>query len=254
MPRVSIVLPTYNQAGYLSDALDSILAQTYRDYELIVVNDGSTDRTSEILAAYSSRTALHLIETENHGLPTALNRGFRDASGSYLTWTSSDNIMLPRMLETLVQAMDDDSEIGLVYADWFLIDEDGETISVARSRKFDRLLLLRDDYINACFMYRRECQARVGEYSPVLRGSEDWDYWLRIAKHYRMRHVPRVLYKFRVHSQSMSANRERLVTYREFAAKWRRDDPLVWYASKVKWHLLRLLLGRSPSVQFQPSK
>ena len=252
-PTVSIILPTYNQAQYLSAAFDGILAQTYRDFELIVVNDGSTDETSRIVSEYRGRKPFRLIETENRGLPSALNRGFREASGSYLTWTSSDNIMLPRMLESLVQALDNDPEIGLAYADWYLIDQDGQILSTARSRKFDRLLLLRDDYINACFLYRRECQARVGEYNTTLSGSEDWDYWLRIAKHFRMKHVPEVLYKFRVHSQSMTANREGLVPYREFAAKWRRDNPMAWYASKVKWHLLGLVLGRRPSVRFEPS-
>ena len=100
--RVSVVLPTYNQAEYLIEALEGIYSQSYRDFELIVVNDGSTDGSGRILAEYRLHYGFRLIETDNRGLPEALNEGFRQSEGEYLTWTSSDNIMLPEMLSVLV--------------------------------------------------------------------------------------------------------------------------------------------------------
>lgn len=250
-PRVSIVLPTYNQARFLPEALDSIFEQTYSDFELIVVNDGSTDFTSDILENCRSRHDLVLIETSNHGLPTALNTGFQKSQGEYLTWTSSDNVMLPNALEVLTKVLDDHPHVGLVYADWYVIDERGEIVAIARSREYDRLMLLRDDYINACFLYRRECMEKVGQYNPELLGSEDWDYWLRIAKHFDMKHVKQVLYKFRIHSNSLSARRETLVPYQHFAKHWKQDNRLAWYASIVKWHLLKLVLGMPPTTLYE---
>jgi glycosyltransferase involved in cell wall biosynthesis len=92
-------MPTYNQAKYLPSALDGIISQTFQNYELIIVNDGSTDNTAEILADYRLKLDYHLIEQENLKLPRALNTGFSHAKGKYLTWTSSDNIMLPEMIE-----------------------------------------------------------------------------------------------------------------------------------------------------------
>jgi len=98
---VSVVLPVYNQAGYLPAALDSVFAQTYLHYELIVVDDGSTDATPQVLADYQQRHAFTVIRQANQRLPRALNTGFAAARGEYLTWTSSDNVMLPDMLAVL---------------------------------------------------------------------------------------------------------------------------------------------------------
>jgi len=251
-PRISIVLPTYNQAKYLPEALASVFSQTYRDFELVVVNDGSTDETASILTEYRTRYDFILIEQQNQGLPKALNVGFRQAQGEYLTWTSSDNILLPDMLARLSTELDEYPEVGLVYADWYVIDEMGRIIAVARSRDYDRLLLLRTNYINACFLYRRECQEKIGWYNTRFSGAEDWDYWLRISKYYTMRHVKQLLYKYRVHGNTLSAYPEMLIPYKQFAKFWKRVNPLAWYASKVKWHLLKRVLGRSPAVSYQP--
>ena len=111
-PRVSVVLPTYNQAEYLPRALEGVFAQTFRDYELIVVNDGSTDDTAQILDKFRHHYDFILIQQENQRLPRALNIGFGQARGSYLTWTSSDNVMLPNMLETLVDALNNHPNLG----------------------------------------------------------------------------------------------------------------------------------------------
>ena len=250
-PKISIVLPTYNQASFLQQALESICNQTFQDFELIVVNDGSTDDSASILERFQRAYEFDLITMENQGLPSALNIGFNQSRGDYLTWTSSDNVMLPDMLKTLSEALDNRPDIGLVYADWYVIDEKAEVISVARTREYDRLLLLRDDYINACFLYRRACQEKVGLYDPKLVGTEDWDYWIRISRHFKMLHVNQTLYKFRIHESSLSANREHLVRYEKVAEVWKKDDPIAWYASKLKWRFLKAVLGRAPSVEYE---
>ncbi len=255
-PRVSVVLPTYNQAGYLPQALDSVFAQTFHDFELIVVNDGSTDETARVLSQYQKAHPFVLIEQENRGLPAALNAGFEVAQGDYLTWTSSDNIMMPEMLELLVQALDANPDVGLVYADWYVIDEKGQILAVAETVEYDRFLLLRDNYINACFLYRRACQERVGWYDPAFVYAEDWDYWLRIARFFKMMRVGRVLYKYRHHGDSLTS----LLTnqpdpsgrYRRYARRWKARNPIAWYYSKLKWHAIRLCCGHPPTVIYHP--
>lgn len=251
-PKVSVVLPTYNQALYLPKALDSVFGQTFRDFELIIVNDGSTDATASILAEYQAQYSFTLIEQENQGLPMALKSGFKRACGAYLTWTSSDNIMMPDMLEVLSRTLDQHAEVGLVYADWYVIDETDQIISKARTIDYDRSLLFRDNYINACFMYRRECQDKVGFYDPDFIYTEDWEYWLRISRFFKMLHVPEVLYKLRQHSQSLT--QKGAGNYRRFASYWIRTEPLAWYYSKLKWHSLKWKLGRNPTVIYQPIK
>ncbi|RME78601.1 MAG: glycosyltransferase [Chloroflexi bacterium] len=256
-PRVSVILPVYNQEEYLPAALESVLNQTWQDFELIVVNDGSTDRTPEILETYRRQYGFTVIHQENKKLPGALNTGFQQARGEYLTWTSSDNIMLADMLETLVAALDAHPDVGMVYADWEVIDENGESLGVVHTFDYDPHLLMRDNYINACFLYRRICQETVGLYDPAYILAEDWEYWLRIASRFRLMRVPKVLYRYRVHRGSLteqevrSAAEGESVGYRKLAARF-RAHPMTWYYSKLKWELLRLKLGKDPSLHLRP--
>lgn len=250
-PRVSVILPTYNQAQYLPQALDSVLNQTWRDLELIIVNDGSTDETPRILDEYERRYGIRVVHQENQKLPRALNTGFRLARGQYLTWTSSDNIMLPHMLKVLVEVLDRHPQVGLVYADWEIIDEHGTVVGVVRTFDFDRFLLMRVNYINACFLYRRACQEKVGLYDPEYIHVEDWEYWFRISRHFPMLHVPQVLYQYRVHSSSLTDTEVRsraggeAIGYRKLAAVF-HAHPWAWYFSKLKWEWLRFKLGQDP--------
>jgi glycosyltransferase involved in cell wall biosynthesis len=256
-PQVSVVLPTYNQAEYLPQALDSVLNQNWRDYELIVVNDGSTDDTPRILDEYQQRYGFNVIHQENQKLPRALNTGFRQARGQYLTWTSSDNVMLPHTLEVLVDALDSHPQVGLVYADWEVIDEHDAVIGAVQTFDFDRYLLMRVNYINACFLYRRACQDAVGLYDPEYIHAEDWEYWVRISRSFEMMRVPQVLYQYRVHSSSLTETdvltqaEGRSIGYRKLAASF-HARPWAWYFSKLKWEWLRLKFGQDPRLYLQP--
>lgn len=248
-PKVSIVLPTYNDACFLPQAIRSILRQTWADYELIIVNDGSTDETATLLQPYSVDPRIHIIHKQNEGLPRALNTGFEAATGQYLTWTSSDNILLPTMLERLVTALDSRPDVGLVYADWQVIDDAGTVLGTVQTLDYDPHLLRRANYVNACFMYRRECQDRVGLYDPDYALMEDWEYWWRIAQHFRFMRVPEVLYQYRQHAASLTATRvkNRVVPSYQRLQQAFREDPLGWYYSKLKWELLRWRRGtRNP--------
>jgi len=188
----------------LPAALDGVFAQTCPCYELIVVNDGSTDGTADVLADYQERLNFTVITQENRGLPRALNAGFAQARGDYLTWTSSDNIMLPEMLTTLVQALERDQSLGLVYADRYLMDEDGTDLGRFDLPDYDPYLLLHTNLVHCCFLYRRECMERAGGYDPEFIYGEDWEYWIRISRDFRMKRVPQALYRYRLHRSSTS--------------------------------------------------
>jgi len=239
MPKISVVLPSYNQAQYLPLALDAIASQTCRDFELIVVDDGSTDDTPRILDGYGKRMPFDRITQENRGLPEALNAGFARATGGYLTWTSSDNVALPRWLERLAAELDRSPDVGMVYSDWQDIDEKGALRREVRTLNYDPLVLLRHNYIRASFMYRRECRDEIGGYDPRIRYQEDHDYWLRIASRWRMKRVPEVLYQYRIHATALSATgradpslpKENPVFWR----KHRASRPLRWWYAKQKW-------------------
>ena len=251
-PKISIILPSYNQACYLSAALESIFSQEYQDFELIVVNDGSTDETASILANYHQRYDFILIEQDNQGLPSALNNGFSKARGEYLTWTSSDNIMLPTMLRDLSAELDANQKIGVVYSDWYVIDDAGKIIAQAESIEYDPYILYLDNYINASFLYRRECREHIGEYDVNMTFNEDWDYWLRISKYYSMKRIPNPIYLYRSHLGSLTSQNPSVERYIRFVEIWRKRTPLRWWYGKIKWNLLKRYYGRFPTVQYFP--
>jgi glycosyltransferase involved in cell wall biosynthesis len=202
-PAVSIVLPTYNQFKYLPKALDSVFSQTFTDFELIVVNDGSTDETRDYLDSLRD-PRVRVIHQENRKLPSALNRGFDHSRGEFLTWVSSDNYLSPLFLQTFVSALQANPQAGLAYSAFIHVDQDDNIIKITRSPGLDYRRLLLEFPGMASFMYRRCCQDKVGLYDASLEGAEDWDMWLRIAEHFGLLYVPDVLCYYRHHEASMT--------------------------------------------------
>jgi glycosyltransferase involved in cell wall biosynthesis len=251
-PLVSVVLPVYNQARYLPAALDGVLAQVYPHCELIVVDDGSVDGTAQVLAGYGERHRFTVVSQANQGLPCALNTGFARARGDYLTWTSSDNVMLPDMLAVLVRALDQDPSVGLVYADFDVMDDEGHELGQLRTSDYDRYLLPHSNLVHCCFLYRRECMERLGGYDPKFVYSEDWEYWIRLSEHYRLKRVPQLLYRYRFHPASMTSDvvrdTARGMGGATFEACIRRRMPVRWYMGKLKWKWLRWARKNHPAV------
>lgn len=249
---VSVVMPTYNQAHFLPEALDGVFTQTYPHFELIVVDDGSTDHTAQVLADYRQRHEFVVITQENQRLPRALNAGFAQTRGEYLTWTSSDNVMLPDMLAVLVQALEADPAVGLVYADRFLMDDDGNDLGRFDLPDYDPYLLLHANLVHCCFLYRKECMERVGLFDPEFIYGEDWEYWIRISQYYAMKRVPQALYRYRMHRTSMTSELVRgtagNMAYQEFALCMRKRMPVRWLIGKLKWRWLRYVNPTHPVV------
>jgi glycosyltransferase involved in cell wall biosynthesis len=203
-PLVSIVLPTYNGARYLREAIESCLAQMYKNWELIVVDDCSQDATPQIIAEYMERDLrIRSIRHEsNKKLPRALNTGHTAARGEYLTWTSDDNRLLAPALEELTAYLDQHPAIGLVYADSVLIDEAGRRVREYPSHPASQLAYM--NAVGPCFLYRRAVYQSVGSYDPQLFMAEDYDYWLRVYRRFEIARLPRTLYEYRWHGQSLT--------------------------------------------------
>jgi len=189
-PSISIVLPTYNGAAYLRESLDSCLNQTFHELEVIVVVDGSTDDTEAILGSYSD-LRLRVFRQDNQGLPTALNAGFAHARGSFLSWTSDDNIYLPDAMQVMWQYLQEHPGAAMVCTDCLIIDESGKAFSYSR-----------DNW--ACFLYRAQAAALAGPYRPEFRLVEDVDFFLRL-RHYAgpIERIPQPYYKYREHKASL---------------------------------------------------
>jgi len=208
-PLVSVVLPTYKRAHVLPFAIRSVLDQTWRNLELIVVSDNSPDNTAEIVASFDDpRLRFHVNET-NLKLPGTLNRGFAAAGGDYLTWTSDDNLFAPTAIERMAEALRGGGG-DFVFADyWEFAERDaaGAPAQVRHVRLPDAPDMKKGNSIGACFMYTREVMERVGAYDTGLFLNEDYDYWMRVAREFRLRHIAEPLYYFARNDESLYCSR-----------------------------------------------
>lgn len=207
MPLVSIVLPTYNGSRYLAESLDSCLAQTAKDWELIIVDDGSTDSTSEIIARYVAMDPRirSIRNPVNRRTPGSLNTGFGASAGQLLTWTSDDNRFRPNAIEELSRCLQAHPDVGFVYSTMTLIDSEGKEKGVVPAQPPERLLV--SNVVNASFMYRRQVYEVVGGYAADMFLVEDYDYWLRVCAKFKMMALDKNLYEYRVHAQALTAKR-----------------------------------------------
>lgn len=202
-PLVSVVLPTYNHLKFLPGAIGSLLDQTFSNFELILVNDGSTDGTQEYLDQLED-PRIRVIHQENQRLPGALNAGFKAACGELLTWVSADNYAAPIFLEALVAALAAHPEAGWAVSAFAWIDSHNRITGIHRDQDLSLPSLLKCNPGIASFLYRRTCQQAVGDYDPSLEGAEDWDVWLRLAERCPAVYVPEILYYYRKHGDSMT--------------------------------------------------
>ncbi len=215
-PKISIILPCYNGADMLGGAIESVQAQTFKDWELIIVNDCSTDNTLEVANAYAAKDERIRVFSNEHNskLPATLNHGFREARGEYWTWTSDDNLLLPDYCQELSHYLDEHPEVGFVVGDEYSIDADGNIIGTAIKPDNLRSKLPLNNYVGATFMYRREIAQQAGEYRTDLFLVEDYEYWLRMSSLTEMGHVNKILYKYRHHDRSLTATRKQEIAER----------------------------------------
>ncbi len=187
-PLVSIILPTYNRAARLPSAIASCSAQTYANIEIVVVDDGSPDNTGEIVERIAaSDPRVRYVRQDNAKLPAALNTGHREALGDYLTWTSDDNQYDEDAIELMSAFLDENPDIGLVYCNVRVVDGAGNELEVRHYPDPDKIW--NGSCVGACFLYRREVYEAIGDYDTNLFLAEDYDFWLRVSKQFKMHHI-----------------------------------------------------------------
>lgn len=228
-PQISVVLPTFNGARYLGEAIDSCCRQTYKDWELIIVDDASTDDTPHIVAKFVARDVrIRLIRHEkNLKLPAALNTGFAAAQGSYLTWSSDDNLYAPKALETMLDALGHHPDIDLVYADYTTIDDAGNQLE--RIAAGEPPGLVSGNVVGPCFLYRARVQSELQGYDETLFLAEDYDFWLRVSSRFGLLHLRESMYYYRYHAGSLTAQRQFEIR-RAHLATLARNLPLMGWA------------------------
>ena len=224
---VSIVLPVYNGEKYLRESVDSILQQSYSNWELLIIDDCSSDSSASIAKAYAATDSrIHYYRNaENMKLPRTLNRGFSLAAGEYLTWTSDDNKYRSNALERMVHALDENPELGFVFASCRVINESGKEIEYISVTPDSPRWIVGSNSVGACFLYTRRVYEAVGEYNPDLVFVEDFDYWQRICMKFQAIGISEILYDYRWHKGALTSTMNQEVYNRNLETMLLKNRP-----------------------------
>ena len=205
--KVSIIVTAHNYGRFLPQALNSALAQTYDDFEVVVVNDGSTDNTEEVLDDYRDDPRVVTLQLAGVGLAAAANRGVKECSGAYIVRLDADDWFDENLVTVLTGYLDRMPNIGMVFCDYYLVDASGEIIGNQRRAKVnDDIELLDRPCLAAGAMYRRECFEAIQGYDQSLRHQEDYDLWIKFIDQFEVHNVSLPLMYYRQHDDSMSRN------------------------------------------------
>jgi glycosyltransferase involved in cell wall biosynthesis len=226
-PLVSVIIPCYNQAHYLGEAIESVLNQSYRHFEIVVVDDGSTDNTAEVAAGYSE---VKLLRQQNQGRPAVgRNNGFRQSSGDYIIFLDADDRLVPDALETGLRHLLDYPERAFVSGHARFIAADGSPMPTEQRPCVERdhyISLLHENYIwtPGTVMFRRTAIEAAGSFndSLTMKGSEDYDLYMRIARDAPVHCHDRVVVEYRQHGSSLSRNSATMLkaTLTVHSAQW----------------------------------
>jgi len=206
-PKISVIITAHNYGKYLKQCIESALNQTFKDYEIIVVNDGSTDNTAEILEEFKNR--VKIINLPGIGLAGACNRGVKASRGEYIIRLDADDYFDENILLIESTYLDKHPEVGLVYPDYYLVDESGRVIEHVRMLKVgEELRLLYRNPLAAGAMFRRKCFDEIGGYTEKPGYTEDYDFWIKFISKFKVKNINLPLMYYRRHRGSMSSDRK----------------------------------------------
>lgn len=210
MVKVSVVMAVHNGERFLSEAIESILDQTFKDFEFIIIDDGSTDKTPKILEKYSKKDErIRLIAQNNQGLTKSLNRGISKARGKYIARMDADDVSLPERLETQYEFMERNEEVVMCGTLAEEVDENGKKLSGKKAPKLyldslptdpheiRRAILRRNPFVHPSIMARRQALIKTGGYDESLAYSQDYDLYLRLIQKGQLANIPLKLIRFR---------------------------------------------------------
>lgn len=221
MATVDVIIPAYNAARYLPDALDSVIAQTFGDWRILLIDDGSTDNIAEVVAPYITRLGPKLlyIRQPNAGLPAARNTAIRNSTSEFLALLDADDVWLPCRLDESLKCFANRPQVGLAYGFNDRIDPDGNIIDTFDCRQKNGegriapyIYMRRVDLPCPTITFRRSAINEVGLFDESFRATEDRDLWFRIALRYDVALAPCVLAHYRISPGSMSTDPERMLT------------------------------------------
>lgn len=218
MLKISAYIPTYNCGKYLKQAVDSVLSQTYHNFELIIIDDASIDNTAKILKEYKNNPKVRIITNKkNIGFVRSANKAIKLAKGDYILRLDGDDYLDENSLMILANILDRHPEIGLVYPDFFHINEEGDIIDYFRKKKLGKEIELLDLPPNSGgTMIRKSCYHAIGGYRNDIRMQDKYDLWIKFITKFKAYNVNLPLYYYRWHGKNISSNVKKLLKTKRY--------------------------------------
>lgn len=221
-PKISIVIPTYNQSEYLQEAVESVLNQTYKNIEIIIVDDGSTDNTLGVVRSFDNNKIIY-IQQKNKGASSARNTGIKKANGEYIAFLDSDDLWLKNKLRKQIDFIKENPEIGLLGTGCYQMINIGKMIH-KKIFPFENKILQKDlikynPFIQSSVMIRKNVFDDIGLYDEKFKESEDYDLWLRIAQKYKIANLPEALITKRYYEKGLCLSKDSKQLYFVLKAK-----------------------------------
>jgi len=215
MCKVTVYMPCFNYGRYVATAIESVLKQTLDDCELVVIDDGSTDNTRAVLNKYHNNPRIRIIEQENKGLSVTNNIALRLSNGKYIMRLDADDYLDENALLVMSSILDSKPEVGLVYPDYYHVDESGEVIEVVRRKKIDEEVQILDlPAHGACTMFRKDLLLQIGGYMEEFSCQDGYELWLRFIRKYSPYNVNTPLFYYRQHPESLTCDMKNLLETR----------------------------------------
>lgn len=229
-PLVSVITASYNRSHYLPQTIESVLKQTYGNLEYILVDDGSTDDTKDVIKPYQEDRRFRYYFQANQGQSVARSFGLRVSKGEFLCFLDSDNLWEQDKIENQIEIFESHPDWDIVYGDIQHIDEGGNPLDIPNMKRHSGQItekLLFDNFVTFnTAMFRRECYLELGGLDETIRRADDYEFWLRYSTRFEFRYIPKVYAKYRVMRDQISANKEaRLEANRQIIEKFFEQYP-----------------------------
>ena len=213
---VSVYIPVHNYGKFLAQAIESVLAQKFNDWELIIIDDGSTDNSWEVISQYSSHPKIRTMHQDKKGLNVTNNIALRLSQGKYIMRLDADDYLDENALLVLANILDTNPQVGLVYPDYYMVDEGGEIEGIVRRKKIGLEVELLDlPALGACTMIRKECLLEVGGYSEEFKCQDGYELWLKFIELFNPYNVNVPLFYYRQHPSSLTKDRKHILRTRQ---------------------------------------
>ena len=214
-PLVSVIIPNYNYGRFLAETIDSVLLQTYPNIEIIVVDDGSTDNSEDVLRSYGEK--IKWFKQANKGVAEARNRAVAESAGEMLAFLDSDDVWLPEKIEKQIEIFQSDASVGLVHCGYVDFDNEGklleEHLDGIAGEVTEEMIRYRRAVVlggGSAAIIRREVFSAVGGFDQTVAPAEDWEFYFQTARRYKIGFVPEVLMKYRQHGGNNHLNIKRM--------------------------------------------